>query len=146
VTEDLPQVTRLAAYGLIRRQSRVLLCRVAPGNIGSGHWMLPGGGLDFGEDPEIGTLREVEEETGLIGRIAGPVRVFSSTGVWERSTGPVRFHHVQFVYPVDVVGGTERVEVDGSTDGFGWFSPDEITQLERIEIVDDALALADARS
>ena len=28
-------------------------------------WVLPGGGLDPGETPEEGVIREVEEETGL---------------------------------------------------------------------------------
>lgn len=28
-------------------------------------WVLPGGGLDAGETPEEGVIREVEEETGL---------------------------------------------------------------------------------
>ncbi len=32
-------------------------------------WVLPGGGLDEGEDPEKGVIREVEEETGLHVRI-----------------------------------------------------------------------------
>lgn len=32
-------------------------------------WVLPGGGLDENESPEIGALREAEEETGLECRI-----------------------------------------------------------------------------
>jgi len=41
--DGLPAVTRLAAYGVIVRDGRMLLCRVAPGNLGEGLWMLPGG-------------------------------------------------------------------------------------------------------
>ena len=41
----VPRLTRLAAYGVLRRGDRVLLCRVSPGNIGEGIWTLPGGGL-----------------------------------------------------------------------------------------------------
>lgn len=33
---------------------------------GEGSWTMPGGGMDFGEDPEITACREVEEETGVI--------------------------------------------------------------------------------
>jgi 8-oxo-dGTP diphosphatase len=118
--DDRPRVTRLAAYGVIVRDGRILLCRVAPGNLGAGLWTLPGGGLDFGESPDAGAVREVEEETGLIAAIDGPAAIHSDTGVWDRRSGPVRFHHVRFVFPMTIVGGEERLEVDGSTDAFEW--------------------------
>ena len=108
---DLPQVTRLAAYGVIVRDGRMLLCRVAAGNLGEGLWTLPGGGLDFGEAPDAGALREVEEETGLLAEIRGAPVIHSDTGIWHRRAGSVRYHHVRFVYPMAVVGGEERLEV-----------------------------------
>lgn len=114
------RITRLAAYGVIVRDGRLLLCHISPGSAGAGLWMLPGGGLDFGEPPETGAVREVEEETGLVAEITGPPSIHSDSGVWERPTGDVRFHHVRFVYPMRVTGGDERVEVDGSTDAFEW--------------------------
>jgi 8-oxo-dGTP pyrophosphatase MutT (NUDIX family) len=35
-------------------------------------WVLPGGGIDPGEDPEAAALRELWEETGLTGYPLGP--------------------------------------------------------------------------
>ena len=35
-------------------------------------WVLPGGGIDPGEDPETAALRELWEETGLAGYPLGP--------------------------------------------------------------------------
>lgn len=35
-------------------------------------WVLPGGGIDPGEDPETAALRELWEETGLTGYPLGP--------------------------------------------------------------------------
>lgn len=139
MTEESPRITRLAAYAVVARDERYLLCRIAPGYPAEGKWILPGGGIEFGEDPALGVVREIEEETGLIGRVSGPVRVVSDTGIWQRSDGPVRYHHVRFIYPVQVIGGTERLEIDGSTDAFGWFSRAEIAGLDRVAIVDDAL-------
>lgn len=136
--EKLPEVTRLAAYAVVGRGDRQLLCRIAPGYPAAGRWTLPGGGVEFGEDPAVAVLREIEEETGLIGRIVGPVRVLNDTGVWQRRDGPVRYHHVRFVYRVEVVGGDERLEVGGSTDAFGWFRADEIERFERTSVVDEA--------
>jgi 8-oxo-dGTP pyrophosphatase MutT (NUDIX family) len=38
---------------------------VVKGWLGSGKWVLPGGGLHRGEDAKAGALRELYEETGL---------------------------------------------------------------------------------
>jgi 8-oxo-dGTP diphosphatase len=139
----VPSVTRLAAYGVIRRDGRVLLCRVGPGNLGAGLWTLPGGGMTFGESPEAAAVREVEEETGLDARISGHPSIHSDTGEWPFSAGPVTYHTIRFVYPMEVVGGSERREVDGSTDEFGWFTPDEVEGLRLADIVERALGLED---
>lgn len=122
-------MTRLAAYGVIRKDGRVLLCRVAPGNLGAGYWTLPGGGLEFGESPEAAVVREVEEETGLRARITGKPSIHSHRGEWPFSAGPVAYHHVRFVYPMEVTGGVARREVDGSTDEFAWLTPAEVDAL-----------------
>jgi hypothetical protein len=44
---------------------------------------------------------------------------------------------------MEVVGGTERPEVGGSTDQFGWFTPSEIETLRLADIVERALGLED---
>jgi ADP-ribose pyrophosphatase YjhB (NUDIX family) len=137
--EGLPRVTRLAAYGVLVRDGRVLLCHVAPGNQGEGLWTLPGGGLDFGETPEEGVVREVEEETGLLAEITGHPVIHSDTGVWVRRSGNVRYHQVRFVFPMRVVGGEERVEVDGSTDAFDWVPLGTATTRDLGDLVSRAL-------
>jgi 8-oxo-dGTP diphosphatase len=134
-----PTVTRLAAYGVIRRDGRVLLCRVAPGNLGAGRWTLPGGGLEFGEAPEHAAVREVEEETGFHAAITGPPSIHSDTGSWMFSGGEIRNHQVRFVYPMEIIGGVERAEADGSTDAFGWFTPQELGALSLGDLVERLL-------
>lgn len=141
----VPRLTRLAAYGVIRRDDRMLLCRVAPGNHGAGLWTLPGGGLEFGEGPNEAAIREVEEETGLEARITGEPSIHSDTGEWPFSAGPIEYHTVRFVYPMEAVGGTERPEVGGSTDEFGWFTRAEVETLRLADIVERALGLEDHR-
>ena len=136
-----PGITRLAAYGVIRRDDRVLLCRISPGYPAVGMWTMPGGGIEFGEAPGAAVVREVEEETGLIAEITGVPTILSETGLWPRPDGEVRFHQVRFVYPMEVLGGAERVEVGGSTDAFGWFTEAEIATLPVVELVGLALGL-----
>ena len=47
----------------------------------------------------------------------------------------MRNHQVRFVYPMQIVGGTERAEVDGSTDAVGWFTPEELGALSVGDLV-----------
>jgi len=53
---------------VVDTEDRVLLVKrsVAPQK---GFWCLPGGFMELGETPEKAALRELEEETGLSGRI-----------------------------------------------------------------------------
>lgn len=55
----------MAAYAVILRDHEILLSRLAPYLVAGEQWTLPGGGLEFGEDPRDAVVREVYEETGL---------------------------------------------------------------------------------
>ena len=39
------------------------------------HWILPQGHIDPGETPEVAALRELEEETGVVGEIIRPLSI-----------------------------------------------------------------------
>lgn len=47
---DPPKRQRVAAYGLVHRDGKVLLSRLAP-RVRFRGWTLPGGGVDHGEHP-----------------------------------------------------------------------------------------------
>ena len=55
--------TRAGSRAVIVRDGRMLLTHETV----SGWWLVPGGGLEEGETPEECCVREVEEETGIIG-------------------------------------------------------------------------------
>src|SRR5687767_14282996 len=112
--------TRVAAYALsIDEGGRILLCRIAPSIAPGEIWTLPGGGLDFGEPPEVAVLRELAEESGYRGEVLGLVDV--KDRVVTDSDGGGRMHAIRIVYRVRVTGGDPRDEVDGSTDMCAWF-------------------------
>ncbi len=54
---------RVSVKGLCVRDGKLLLVK-EPKEL-SGQWELPGGGLDFGENPRSGLEREIEEEMRL---------------------------------------------------------------------------------
>jgi 8-oxo-dGTP pyrophosphatase MutT (NUDIX family) len=145
--KTLPRWTRVAAYAVCVDDSRrILLTRVAPGYAAAGIWTLPGGGLDFGEDPADAVLRELTEETGLTGRIMSLAFVDSQTHgpLVEAGRGYGPFHGIRIVYRVEILGGDLRDEVDESTDAAAWISREEIESLARTELVDIALQHLDA--
>jgi 8-oxo-dGTP diphosphatase len=60
----------LYAYLRIGARARVYVVAgdqvlLVQGWLSDGRWMLPGGGLHRGEAPELGAVREVQEETGI---------------------------------------------------------------------------------
>jgi ADP-ribose pyrophosphatase YjhB (NUDIX family) len=126
---------RVAAYVVVRRADHVLLARWT-GPRGP-EWTLPGGGLDFGEDPADAAVREVREETGYAVRLDGLLFVNSFRRVLPDA--PVDFHAIQIVYAGSVIGGDLSHEVDGSTDMAAWYPIVDVPALTRVQLVDMGL-------
>ena len=142
--DALPQYQRVAAYNVcIDESSRLLLCRLSDITERPGWWTLPGGGIDFGEHPEEGALRELHEETGLVGKIVGLLAVDSLRRTL-RATERDRlgfdegtecdYHSVRIVYRTDIVGGALRDETDESTDRAAWCTRAELETMPLVEL------------
>ena len=74
------------------------LAAIRPGGKPEGVWALPKGMIDPGEDPAAAALREVEEETGVSGRLVrklGDVR-YVYTWAGERVFKVVSFYLVRY--------------------------------------------------
>jgi ADP-ribose pyrophosphatase YjhB (NUDIX family) len=114
----------------------MLLCRLsAQVNKYKGWWTLPGGGLEFGEHPEQGMIREVEEETGLHVRATSLLGINSFTIEGEQND----FHSIQIVYSTEIIGGELRNELEGTTDLCQWHERDSLTALPLVELVSKAV-------
>jgi 8-oxo-dGTP diphosphatase len=142
----LPRVQRVAAYNVcLDARSRLLLCRLSTITERPGWWTLPGGGIDFGEHPEAGALRELTEETGLVGRIVGLLAVDSLQRVARADDGVERdYHSVRIVYRTEIVGGALRHETDESTDRAQWCAREDVGTMPLVEMGRLGLELADA--
>ncbi|MAP40114.1 MAG: hypothetical protein CL879_10935 [Dehalococcoidia bacterium] len=101
----------LTVDAAVRRGDEVLL--IQRGNEPwKGAWALPGGFVDYGEDPRDAVLRELEEETGLSGRI---IRLLDAKGDPGRDP---RQHIVSIVYLIEAEG--EPVGGDDAADARFW--------------------------
>jgi 8-oxo-dGTP pyrophosphatase MutT (NUDIX family) len=138
--DDRRPWTRIGAYALCVSDGRLLACRAAATEVEAGWWTLPGGGIDFGEAPDVGALRELEEETGLVGRVDDLVALYSELLPANERRGPV--HSLQAVYRVTIVGGELRSEIDGSSDLAAWLTPLELERTQRVELLRRATELA----
>ena len=137
------RLVRVAAYAICRAGDRLLCCRLASGEPSPGSWTLPGGGIDFGEAPEAAVLRELEEETGLVGRVEGIVDVRSRVYPGRLDDGrPRQMHAIALLYRVTVVGGTLRDEPAGSTDRAAWLTRDELDAVPVVRMMRRAIAIA----
>ncbi len=133
------QITRVAAYALILHNSCLVLCRISsalPEH--EGQWTLPGGGLEFGEDPADAMVREVREETGLNVRAVNIAEIDSN--LIDVDSGS--YHGIRIIYHVDLLGGELRNEIDGSTDQCAWFTQDQANDLRLVELAKVGLNLA----
>jgi 8-oxo-dGTP diphosphatase len=136
-------MTRIAAYGLVLDDGgRLLLCRLSADELYPGWWTLPGGGIDFGEDPRDAALRELTEETGLTGEIVSLAGVESfSRSEFSDPDGPLSFQAIQIIYRIRPTGGRLRDEVDGSTDRAAWFTRAELDPLPLVGLAEIGVGL-----
>jgi 8-oxo-dGTP diphosphatase len=133
--DGVVQRIRLGAYAWCERDGAVLLTRISPEGPGAGEWTLPGGGLDFGEDPADGAVREVHEETGYEVALGELLGIRSEVLEATATISGHRLHVVQIVYRGTVTGGELRVEVDGSTDLAAWVPLGDLDALPSVELV-----------
>ncbi|PIR94662.1 NUDIX hydrolase [Candidatus Falkowbacteria bacterium CG10_big_fil_rev_8_21_14_0_10_39_11] len=90
-------------------------------------WNLPGGGLDTGETPWQGVIREVKEETGL------SVKISSLAGIYSKPDK----NEIVFSFECNVIGG--KITLNEEAKDIQWFALDDIPkntspkQVERIK-------------
>ncbi|WP_347351619.1 NUDIX domain-containing protein [Intrasporangium sp.] len=123
---------RVAAYALVTSREGVLLTEFTARTHVAGEWGLPGGGLEPGETPVHGVLREVWEETGQQVRLGALVSIQSSHWIGRAPSRVVEdFHAIRLVYRAACPVPTDPVvhDVGGTTGQARWVPLDRVHEL-----------------
>lgn len=121
------QVQRVSACGLARDGDAMLLVQIGRSAYGeAGKWMLPGGGIEHGEEPREAVVRAFAEQLGLTVKVDGLLDVGSD---YRNLPGGIDFHGIFIVYGVTVTAGSPTVEADGAVLAPTWVKPSELDSL-----------------
>jgi len=116
---------RASAVTVVWKGSKVLLLKRGPTDDWMpGRWCLPGGGIDPGEGPFEGALRELYEEAGLRLNLHDILPV----DVIQMDTTTV------YVFEAQAPGSSVRL-LDGEHSEFRWVAPDAIHSFRTIPLV-----------
>lgn len=96
------------------------------------YWDIPGGTLEDGEDPAVGAIREVKEETGL--EITNPQLFFQKSNIDVAKDK-------QFVTLIfQAKSAVETIKLDPiEHESFIWVEPSRVGEYETVEYLPDCL-------
>lgn len=95
----MDQISRLGVYGVLLRDSKVLLNRKRSGPY-KDLWDFPGGAIEFGETPEEALKRELLEESAISMTQWEFSHISTAVGSYENASVPYEFHHIGMIYKV----------------------------------------------
>lgn len=85
-----------------------------------GFWDMPGGGINFGEQPIDAILREVKEETGIDVMVKGVIDLYAKNyhDKWS----------IESTYEAEYLSG--EVTLSNEHSDYKWISGEELNKLE----------------
>ncbi len=114
---------RIAAYAIVRSRRGVLGTQCSDRTAIPGLWQLPGGGLEHGETPSEGVIREIMEESAQRVRIARLIDVQSDHWIGRSPAGVLEdFQALRIIYTAVCVEPTNPrvLDVGGTTMSASW--------------------------
>lgn len=121
------QFQKVAVHGLIKKGNKFLVTLRSPVNdYKPNEWDLPGGTVEFGEDPIVALKRELLEETGLKIEIGKPIFVCSKTKDLR--------HQFWIVYLCSYKSG--EIKLDDEHSDYLWVDKTKMKNLKKIYFLD----------
>lgn len=141
----MEKYTHLGVYGILIKNNKILLIKKARGPH-KGKWDLPGGSIEFGEEPYETLKREFYEETGIT-ELNGRIRIAKSyTIVYPYKENQLEeLHHIGIIYDVEVTSNDFELKIHGDEQdslGASWIALEEINEIEVTPFVGEYLKVA----
>ncbi|OAB45315.1 NUDIX hydrolase [Paenibacillus glacialis] len=139
----MKKYTHLGVYGILIHNNTILLIKKSRGPH-KGKWDLPGGSIEFGEEPYETLKREFYEETG-INELEGKMRTaISYTLVYPFKENELEeLHHIGIIYDVKLTSSQYVLKTDGDGEdslGASWIDINEIDNIETTPFVRGVLS------
>ena len=119
------ELRHVVVHAVVEQDGALLLVRRAPHLPEGGRWGLPGGFLDRDESLAQGVLRELREETGWEGQVAGLLRINSRPDRAREDRQNVAFDFV--VTPLRRSG-----DPDDESSAVEWIPIDRLPRLDSL--------------
>ena len=115
-----PHDSGVAVAIIVARAGKVLLLKRAGGTTGIGEWAIPGGGVEYMEDPVDAAKRELREETGLTANLLEMAGYSNDTHHREK------LHYVTLTFIAQQIKGVAHIAEPHKCSEIGWFSIDSL--------------------
>lgn len=118
-------VVRVGTAAFIRDSDGRVLMGKRKGSHGAHTWCVPGGHVDFGEEPSESVRREIMEETGLAVGTVFPCLNVPWVNSHFRDAGK---QYITLYFSVEYIGGQPKIMEPEKCDGWAWFSIDDLPE------------------
>jgi 8-oxo-dGTP diphosphatase len=123
---------RVLTKALIFKDNKLLMLKRKLGSsFAGGTWDIPGGKMEFGEQPENALVREVYEETSLKIEILDILSISSGVNKVKRN------QYITIVYICNYVSGS--VSINSENIDYEWVDADKADKHEKIYYLKEAI-------
>lgn len=128
---DIPEGVRVRVGGILIENDTVLL--IAHKKDGQIYWLLPGGGLEFGESLEEALIREFKEELNI------DIKLNSLAMVCDSIDPSGERHILNICFNCSFVSGEYSLGNDERLHCYSFFQVDEIDEISMYPPINSAL-------
>jgi len=89
-------------------------------------WELPGGGTEYGEEPEKGLKREILEECGIEIEVFKPL----TTGTYYMKKADEETQRVEIVFSTMMSDPDQEIKLSEEHSEYQWFTFEQINKLQ----------------